>query len=114
MTMAALLALESVSKTYGEGGGMVREDRKGGSGGMPVAAGTGAQGGGANLKEDFYTGGGGRLFFTNDEGQTFVVRAGREFSLLRVNELGARTLASPALVGGTWYWRTARQLLAIR
>ena len=48
----------------------------------------------------------GKVFFTNDEGQTFVVQAGREFKLLHVNELGARTLASPALVDGTWYWRS--------
>jgi outer membrane protein assembly factor BamB len=56
----------------------------------------------------------GRVFFTNDEGQTFVVQAGREFKLLHVNELGARTLASPALVDGTWYWRSDGQLAAIR
>jgi type IV secretory pathway VirB10-like protein len=43
-----------------EGSGRVREDRKGGGGGMPVAAGTEPRGGGANAKEDFYTGGGGR------------------------------------------------------
>jgi outer membrane protein assembly factor BamB len=56
----------------------------------------------------------GKVFFTNDEGQTFVVQSGREFKLLHVNELGARTLASPALVGGTWYWRTAAELVAVR
>jgi outer membrane protein assembly factor BamB len=56
----------------------------------------------------------GKVFFTNDEGQTFVVQAGREFRLLHVNELGARTLASPALVDGTWFWRSDGQLVAIR
>jgi outer membrane protein assembly factor BamB len=56
----------------------------------------------------------GKVFITNDEGQTFVVQAGREFRLLHVNELGARTLASPALVDGTWYWRSDGQLVAIR
>ena len=56
----------------------------------------------------------GKIFFTNDDGQTFVVEAGRTFKLLHVNELGARTLASPALVDGTWYWRTDEALLAIR
>jgi outer membrane protein assembly factor BamB len=56
----------------------------------------------------------GRLYFTNDDGQTFVVQAGREFKLLHVNEHGARTLASPALVDGTWYWRTDGHLVAIR
>lgn len=55
----------------------------------------------------------GKVFFTNDMGQTFVLQAGREFKLLHVNELNARTLASPALVDGTWYFRTDRELLAI-
>jgi outer membrane protein assembly factor BamB len=54
-----------------------------------------------------------KLFFTNDEGETFVVQAGREFKLLHTNTLGERTLASPALVDGVWYWRTATKLLAI-
>jgi outer membrane protein assembly factor BamB len=56
---------------------------------------------------------GDKLFFTNDRGQTFVVQAGPEFKLLHVNELGATVLASPALVDGTWYWRTDRELIAI-
>lgn len=56
---------------------------------------------------------GDKLFFTNDNGQTFVVRAGPEFELLHVNELNATVIASPALVDGTWYWRTDRELLAI-
>jgi outer membrane protein assembly factor BamB len=56
----------------------------------------------------------GKIYFTNDDGQTFVVGAGRKFTLHHVNELGERTLASPALVDGTWYWRTATSLRAIR
>jgi outer membrane protein assembly factor BamB len=56
---------------------------------------------------------GDRIFFTNDNGQTFVVQAGRTFNLLHVNELNAQVLASPALVDGTWYWRTDRELVAI-
>ena len=55
----------------------------------------------------------GKVFFTNDEGDTFVLGAGRTFELLHVNHLGERTLASPALVDGRWYIRTDRNLLAI-
>ncbi len=55
----------------------------------------------------------GKLFFTNDDGETFVLEAGPEFKLLRVNRLGARTLASPALVDGRWYFRTENELVAI-
>jgi outer membrane protein assembly factor BamB len=54
-----------------------------------------------------------KVFFTNDMGETFVLAAGREFKLLHVNHLNARTLASPALVDGKWYWRTEKELLAI-
>ena len=55
----------------------------------------------------------GKVFFTNDVGETFVLRAGSEFDLLHVNDLGETTLASPALVDGRWYFRTARNLIAI-
>ena len=55
----------------------------------------------------------GKVFFTNDDGETFVLKAGREFNLLHVNTLGEQTLASPALVDGRWYFRTASSLLAI-
>jgi len=55
----------------------------------------------------------GKIFFTNDEGETFVVKAGPEFELLHVNRLGAQTLASPALVEGRWYFRTANALICI-
>jgi len=55
----------------------------------------------------------GKVFFTNDNGETFVLRAGPEFELLHVNDIGERTLASPALVDGRWYVRTASNLIAI-
>ena len=57
---------------------------------------------------------GNKIFFTNDNGETFVVEAGPAFKLLHVNRLNAFVLASPALVDGTWYWRTDTDLLAIR
>jgi hypothetical protein len=55
----------------------------------------------------------GKVFFTNDNGETFVLRAGREFEVLYVNDIGERTLASPALVDGKWYFRTSQNLIAI-
>ncbi|MCZ6514962.1 MAG: PQQ-binding-like beta-propeller repeat protein [Acidobacteria bacterium] len=55
----------------------------------------------------------GKVFFTNDEGETFVLKAGTEFKLLRINRLNARTLASPALVDGKWYFRTEGHLYCI-
>jgi outer membrane protein assembly factor BamB len=54
-----------------------------------------------------------KLFVTNDEGQTFVLKTGPDFELLHVNDIGTRTLASPALVDGIWYIRTENELFAI-
>jgi hypothetical protein len=56
---------------------------------------------------------GGKVYFTNDQGETFVVEAGPEFRLLHVNRLNERTLATPALVDGKWYFRTEGHLVAI-
>ena len=53
------------------------------------------------------------LEFTNDDGDTFVLRAGTTFEILHVNRIGETTLASPALVDGRWYIRTNRNLYAI-
>jgi len=55
----------------------------------------------------------GKVFFTNDEGETFVLKAGPTFELLRTNRIGEGTLATPALVDGKWYIRTERNLFAI-
>jgi len=56
---------------------------------------------------------GGRIFFTNDEGETFVLSPAPDFQLRHVNRIGEQTLASPALVDGRWYIRTSGHLLAI-
>ena len=55
----------------------------------------------------------GKVFFTNDDGETFVLRAGPKFDLMHVNRIGEPTLASPALVDGRWYIRTGSRLVAI-
>jgi outer membrane protein assembly factor BamB len=56
---------------------------------------------------------GGKIFFTNDEGDTFVLSPAPDFKLLHVNRLGERTLASPALVDGKWYFRAQDHLICI-
>ena len=50
---------------------------------------------------------------TNDEGETFVLKAGPKYELLHTNRVGEKTLASPALVDGCWYFRTDRHLVCI-
>ena len=55
----------------------------------------------------------GKVFFTNDSGETFVLRAGPELEILHVNRLNAGVLATPALVDGRWYFRTDRELICV-
>ena len=55
----------------------------------------------------------GKVFFTNDDGDTYVYALGSEYKLLHVNRLKARTLASPALLDGMWYIRTEGHLWCI-
>ncbi len=55
----------------------------------------------------------GKVFISNDNGETFVLEAGPEFKLLHMNRLNSRTLASPALVDGRWYFRTENELICI-
>ena len=55
----------------------------------------------------------GKVFITNDNGETFVLTAGPKFDLLGVNRLNEQTLATPALVDRQWYFRTVEHLIAI-
>jgi outer membrane protein assembly factor BamB len=56
---------------------------------------------------------GGRVYFTSEDGDVFVVRAGRTFELLATNAMGAVTMATPALDGNRLVIRTATHLVAI-
>lgn len=55
----------------------------------------------------------GRLYFASEDGDVFVVRAGRTFELLATNAMGAVTMATPAIDGNRLYVRTATHLVAI-
>jgi outer membrane protein assembly factor BamB len=54
-----------------------------------------------------------RIYLSNNDGQTFVVRAGPEFELLATNELGERITASPAITGDRLIYRTDSYLYCI-
>jgi outer membrane protein assembly factor BamB len=55
----------------------------------------------------------GRLYFSNNEGTTFVVKAGPEFQLLAENNLGERITASPAVAGDELFYRTDSRVYCI-
>ena len=55
----------------------------------------------------------GKIYVSNEEGQTFVIKAGPRFELLRTNELGEIVLSTPALSDRVLYVRTSAAVLAI-
>jgi outer membrane protein assembly factor BamB len=55
----------------------------------------------------------GRLYFQNEEGISTVLKAGKTFEVLARNELGERTLASPAVMDNTLFLRSKSHLWRI-
>ena len=55
----------------------------------------------------------GKLYVTNEDGVTSVVKAGPEFQILAENEFQDYSLSSPAVSNGTMYFRTTKFLWAI-
>jgi outer membrane protein assembly factor BamB len=55
----------------------------------------------------------GRLYFQNEEGVGYVVKAGKTYELLAKNELGERTLASYAVDDGSLFIRSAEHLFRV-
>ncbi|MBI4474008.1 MAG: SUMF1/EgtB/PvdO family nonheme iron enzyme [Acidobacteria bacterium] len=54
-----------------------------------------------------------KIFFSSEEGEVFVVKAGREFELLAKNLMGEPILATPAFSDNTLYFRTRTRIIAI-
>jgi hypothetical protein len=57
---------------------------------------------------------GDRILVTSEDGDTFVIRAGPKFEVVRTNSIGEPVFASLALARGTIYIRGERHLFAIR
>ncbi|MGI9470317.1 MAG: PQQ-binding-like beta-propeller repeat protein [Rubripirellula sp.] len=57
----------------------------------------------------------GKLFCLNEDGETFVIRAGREFEILHTNKLGEEDMgmATPAIVGDRLLIRTGSRIYCI-
>jgi hypothetical protein len=55
----------------------------------------------------------GRLYITNEEGLTTVIRSGPKFEVLAENPLNDYCLSSPALSDGQVFIRTTGHLYAI-
>ncbi len=57
---------------------------------------------------------GGKIFVLNEEGDTFVIKAGDEFEFLGVNRLDEFSMATPAIAGDRLLIRTQGKLYSIR
>jgi outer membrane protein assembly factor BamB len=55
----------------------------------------------------------GRIYLPSEDGDIFVVRAGKESAVLATNPMGERVMATPALAGGKMFIRGERTLFAI-
>jgi len=56
----------------------------------------------------------GKIYFSSEDGDVFVVKAGRTYELLATNPLGAYSMATPAISEGRIYFRTGTGIVAIR
>jgi outer membrane protein assembly factor BamB len=55
----------------------------------------------------------GRIYFQNESGAMFVVKASSVYELLATNELGEKTLASPAVIDGALFIRGENHLFKV-
>ncbi len=56
----------------------------------------------------------GKVYFTSEDGDVFVVKAGRTYELLAKNPLGDYAMATPAISNGTIYFRTGSAVTAVK
>jgi outer membrane protein assembly factor BamB len=56
---------------------------------------------------------GGRVYFTSEEGEVYVIKAGSKFELLAENRMGEIAMASPAISEGALFFRTRGHVVAI-
>jgi outer membrane protein assembly factor BamB len=55
----------------------------------------------------------GRLYFTGEQGDVFVLAATNQFSVLATNQLGGISLSTPAISEGVLFFRTTEKMLAL-
>ncbi len=55
----------------------------------------------------------GKIYFTSEEGEIHVIKAGPVYGLLATNTMGEPCLATPAIAGGMIYVRTSKHLYGI-
>jgi outer membrane protein assembly factor BamB len=56
----------------------------------------------------------GKILFTSQDGEVFVLKAGPKFELLSRHQLGEVSMATPAVSENVLYYRTRAHLVAIQ
>jgi outer membrane protein assembly factor BamB len=56
----------------------------------------------------------GKLYYTSEDGDVYVVAPGPQFKLLATNSMGEVCMATPAISEGVLYFRTSTSLIAVR
>ncbi len=56
----------------------------------------------------------GKIFALSEQGDTYIIRAGREFEIMGVNSLGGMAMASPAIAGDRLLIRTQSKVYSIK
>ena len=55
----------------------------------------------------------GKVYFANEDGQVFVLKASPTYELLSTNDMGSSVLATPAISEGRLLFRTQKELISI-
>jgi outer membrane protein assembly factor BamB len=55
----------------------------------------------------------GKLYFTSENGEVYVVKTGEFFGVMSENPMGEVCMATPAISAGVLYWRTQGHVVAI-
>lgn len=70
-------------------------------------------GNGTNALSASPVAGDGKIYWTTEEGEVYVIEAGPEYHQRAVNNLNESTMATPAISAGVLYFRTLRSLIAV-
>jgi outer membrane protein assembly factor BamB len=57
--------------------------------------------------------GDGKVYVSSEDGDVYVLKAGETFELLATNSMGEVVLPTPAIVGGTLFFRTRSRVVAV-
>lgn len=55
----------------------------------------------------------GKLYYTSEYGEIYVVKADRKFEILAINDMKIECMATPAISEGVIFWRTRNEIVAV-